>query len=221
MGDGGCVRAVARAGGGAHRGGRQGDHLHLGRDGEQQHGHQRDCQLLPGAEEAHHHDADGPQVRAGLVPVPAAARVRGDVLAGWREWTHQPRAARGGDPRGHSRRLRHGGQQRDWSGAAAGGDWANLPCEKSVFPHGCGAGGGQDSDRRRKDEYRLHVHLGPQDLRPEGYRSDLHSAASSRADGSHHQRRRTGARAALRHAPNPARGGARRGLRHRPERDGG
>lgn len=58
------------------------------------------------------------------------------------------------------------------------------------------------------------------DLRPEGHWRDLHPPPPACPSGAHPERRRTGARPALRHCPDAPRRGPRRGVRDRAARDG-
>ena len=78
--------------------------------------------------------------------------------------------------------LRHGGEQRDRGGAAAGRDRRARRAGGVAVPHRRRAGGRQDPARRRGHEGRSAQHLRPQDLRAQG-QSARSMCAAGRACG--------------------------------------
>ena len=71
----------------------------------------------------------------------------------------------------------HGGEQRDWCAAAAGGNRPAVPRAGRAVSHRRGAGHGQDSARRGGDADRPALHRRAQDVRPQRHRRALHSPA--------------------------------------------
>mmetsp|Transcript_44444 Transcript_44444/g.111323 ORF Transcript_44444/g.111323 Transcript_44444/m.111323 type:complete len:331 (+) Transcript_44444:396-1388(+) len=194
--------------------------MDVGRDRVQQHGGQGRRPLLQGEEEAHHHHPDGAQVRPGLVPRPPAGGLRRYIPAGAAERHRRPRGAQGGHPPRHRAVQRHGRQQRDRRHPAHGGDRQDLPREQGLLPLGHCPGRREDRGRREQVAARPCLHLGPQDLWPQGGGRPVHPPEAPRPHGAHHQRRRPGEGAAQRDGARGHGGGDGRRGEDRPGGDG-